>query len=106
MAIDLTGKKVLVVGLARSGAAAARLCAREGARVTVTDRRTAAELAPEVHALRNTHQVVHQVNDVARVVVKAAATGRFLRPPGRAFLLLDNHLTKGAAVDGCDAPQA
>jgi UDP-N-acetylmuramoylalanine--D-glutamate ligase len=53
MAIDLTGKKVLVVGLARSGAAAARLCAREGARVTVTDRRTATELAPAVHALGN-----------------------------------------------------
>jgi UDP-N-acetylmuramoylalanine--D-glutamate ligase len=33
-----------VVGLARSGVAAARLCRREGARVTATDRRTAAEL--------------------------------------------------------------
>jgi UDP-N-acetylmuramoylalanine--D-glutamate ligase len=51
MAIDLAGKKVLVVGLARSGSAAARLCAREGARVTVTDRRAATELAAEVRAL-------------------------------------------------------
>ena len=51
MAIDLTGMKVLVVGLARSGAAAARLCAREGARVTVTDRRAATELAPGIQAL-------------------------------------------------------
>jgi UDP-N-acetylmuramoylalanine--D-glutamate ligase len=34
-----------VVGLARSGLAAARLCLREGARVTVTDRRTAGQLA-------------------------------------------------------------
>ena len=45
MPLLLAGKKVLVVGLARSGAAAARLCAREEARVTVTDRRDAGELA-------------------------------------------------------------
>src|SRR5512137_1672627 len=51
MALDLTGRKVVVVGLARSGAAAARLCAREGARVTVTDRRAPAELAADVRAL-------------------------------------------------------
>src|SRR5512137_516847 len=55
MALDLTGRKVLVVGLARSGAAAARLCAREGARVTVTDRRSAAELAPEVRGLASSN---------------------------------------------------
>jgi UDP-N-acetylmuramoylalanine--D-glutamate ligase len=42
---------VTVVGLARSGVAAARLCAREGARVTVTDRRTEAELADPLAAL-------------------------------------------------------
>jgi UDP-N-acetylmuramoylalanine--D-glutamate ligase len=51
MAIDLSGKKVLVVGLARSGSAAARLCARQGAWVTVTDRRVATEVAAEVRAL-------------------------------------------------------
>ncbi len=45
MPLQLSGKKVLVVGLARSGAAAARLAIREGARVTVTDRRTAGELS-------------------------------------------------------------
>ncbi len=45
MPLVLAGKKVLVVGLARSGAAAARLAARQGARVTVTDRRPAPELA-------------------------------------------------------------
>jgi UDP-N-acetylmuramoylalanine--D-glutamate ligase len=47
----LAGKKVLVVGLARSGAAAARLAVREGARVTVTDRRTVAELAGALASL-------------------------------------------------------
>jgi UDP-N-acetylmuramoylalanine--D-glutamate ligase len=48
---DLGGRKVTVVGLARSGVAAARLCAREGARVTVTDRCSAADLVAQVAAL-------------------------------------------------------
>ncbi len=48
---DLEGKKVTVVGLAKSGVAAARLCAREGARVTATDRRGAGELAGPLAAL-------------------------------------------------------
>jgi UDP-N-acetylmuramoylalanine--D-glutamate ligase len=46
--MDLTGKKVLVVGLGRSGAAAARLCAARGARVTVTDLR--ADVAADLPA--------------------------------------------------------
>jgi UDP-N-acetylmuramoylalanine--D-glutamate ligase len=41
----------VVVGLARSGVAAARLLAREGARVTVTDLRSEAELLPRLAAL-------------------------------------------------------
>jgi UDP-N-acetylmuramoylalanine--D-glutamate ligase len=41
---SLSGKKVTVVGLARSGLAAARLCLRQGARLTVTDRRTREQL--------------------------------------------------------------
>jgi UDP-N-acetylmuramoylalanine--D-glutamate ligase len=48
---DLRGKKITVVGLARSGLAAARLCAREGATVTVTDARPAAALGPALAAL-------------------------------------------------------
>ncbi len=43
--IELDGKKVLVVGLGRSGQAAARVCAQHGARVTVTDRRGPEALA-------------------------------------------------------------
>ncbi|MCG5053880.1 MAG: UDP-N-acetylmuramoyl-L-alanine--D-glutamate ligase [Myxococcales bacterium] len=42
---ELQGKRVLVVGLGRSGQAAARLCAARGARVTVTDKQPAAALA-------------------------------------------------------------
>jgi UDP-N-acetylmuramoylalanine--D-glutamate ligase len=41
----LFGKKVLVVGLGRSGVAAARLCAARGAQVTVTDKQPAEALA-------------------------------------------------------------
>jgi UDP-N-acetylmuramoylalanine--D-glutamate ligase len=48
---ELKGRKITVVGLARSGVAAARLCAREGARVTVTDRRAASELGGPLGAL-------------------------------------------------------
>jgi len=47
----LEGRKVTVVGLARSGLAAARLCLRERAAVTVTDRRPEAELAPALAGL-------------------------------------------------------
>jgi UDP-N-acetylmuramoylalanine--D-glutamate ligase len=38
--ISLAGKRVVVVGLGASGVAAARLCARRGARVVATDRKT------------------------------------------------------------------
>ncbi len=47
----LKGKRVTVVGLARSGVAAARLCLREGAAVTVTDARPAATLEPALAEL-------------------------------------------------------
>lgn len=43
--IELQDKKVLVVGLGRSGLAAARVANERGARVTVTDKREAAALA-------------------------------------------------------------
>ena len=49
----LQGRKVTVVGLARSGVAAARLVAREGARLTVTDVRNEAELAQPLAALES-----------------------------------------------------
>ena len=49
--IDLNEKKVLVVGLGRSGLAATRVCADRGARVTVTDRRGPEALAATRAAL-------------------------------------------------------
>jgi UDP-N-acetylmuramoylalanine--D-glutamate ligase len=48
---DLRGQRVLVLGLARSGVAAARMLADAGARVTVYDRRSAADLADAVASL-------------------------------------------------------
>ena len=59
----LLGKKVLVVGLGRSGVAAARLCAARGAQVTVTDKQPAealsaalAQLPPTVKQELGGHQ--------------------------------------------------
>ncbi len=49
--LRLGGLRVLVVGLARSGVAAARVAAARGARVTVTDRRAATELAAATEQL-------------------------------------------------------
>lgn len=53
-ALILADKNVLVVGLGRSGIAAARLCADHGAKVTVTDIRAASALGPLVDDLPST----------------------------------------------------
>ena len=50
-ALRLAGQRVLVVGLARSGVAAARVAHARGAQVTVTDRRAATELGTVVNEL-------------------------------------------------------
>jgi UDP-N-acetylmuramoylalanine--D-glutamate ligase len=50
--IDLHGKKVLVVGLARTGAAVSLFSAAYGARVTATDIRPEAQLAETAQRLR------------------------------------------------------
>ena len=49
--MELKGKKVLVVGLGRSGMAAARFLRGRGARVTVSDTRSAAALAKDMPGL-------------------------------------------------------
>ena len=49
--VELRGKHVLVVGLARTGVATALFCAARGARVTATDTLSAAELAEAVAKL-------------------------------------------------------
>ena len=50
--IELRNKRVLVVGLARTGMATALFCAAQGARVTATDTRTESELDAAVAELR------------------------------------------------------
>ncbi|MCL6640433.1 MAG: UDP-N-acetylmuramoyl-L-alanine--D-glutamate ligase [Candidatus Rokubacteria bacterium] len=47
----MAGRRAVVVGLARSGVAAARLLSRAGARVTATDTKPLDALGPEVRAL-------------------------------------------------------
>ena len=49
--MELKGKKVLVVGLGKSGLAAALFLRKQGAHVTVSDMRSAAALAKEIPAL-------------------------------------------------------
>ena len=51
LAPDLAGKTVVVVGLAQTGIAVARFCARRGARVVVTDGKPAAQLAAPMREL-------------------------------------------------------
>lgn len=50
MTMNLANKHVLVVGLAQTGIAVAKLCARRGAHVTVTDAASAEKLAERVAA--------------------------------------------------------
>jgi UDP-N-acetylmuramoylalanine--D-glutamate ligase len=49
--MELVGLSVVIVGLGRSGIAAARLCARRGARVTATDSAPINELSAEIQQL-------------------------------------------------------
>ena len=49
--IELRGKRVLVVGLARTGVSTAQFCAARGARVTASDARSAAQLGEIVGRL-------------------------------------------------------
>jgi len=51
--IELEGKRVLVVGLARTGVATALFCAARGARVTATEARGAAVLGEAAQQLRD-----------------------------------------------------
>ncbi len=51
MSLELSGKQVLVVGMARSGLAACALLSRQGARVRITDSRSPDQLEREVRGL-------------------------------------------------------
>lgn len=57
--MDLNGKRILVVGLGKSGIAAARLLMRQGARVVLNDRRTDVEGLEPLVALGADPQLGH-----------------------------------------------
>jgi UDP-N-acetylmuramoylalanine--D-glutamate ligase len=79
----LEGRRVTVVGLARSGVAAARLCLRERARVTVTDRRDAAALGPVLATLEGARPVLggHDLADFERADLVVVSPGVPLANP-------------------------
>ena len=56
----LAGRNVLVVGMARSGLAAAEFLSKRGARVKVSDKRTEKELDTEIGFLRK-HDIGYEV---------------------------------------------
>ena len=56
--MDLRGKRVLVVGLARTGVATSIFCAARGARVTATDSRSESGLGETIAKLRDTGATV------------------------------------------------
>jgi UDP-N-acetylmuramoylalanine--D-glutamate ligase len=58
VATELRGKRVLVVGLARTGVATALFCAARGARVTATDSRSEAEIGEAIAKLKNAEVVL------------------------------------------------
>src|SRR4051812_12415862 len=50
--MDLRGKRVLVVGLARTGVATAKFCAARGARLSASDSRSEEEIGPVLSQLK------------------------------------------------------
>ena len=58
--IELAGKQVLVVGLARTGIATALFCAARGARVTATEERPESQIAEAAAKLRDELRVLGQ----------------------------------------------
>jgi len=57
--MELSGRKALVVGLGKSGVAAARLLAARGARLAIADDKPLAELEPVLEGLRGIVEGVH-----------------------------------------------
>lgn len=53
--MDLSGRKALVVGLGKSGIAAARLLTAKGARVSIADQKSESELADQLAQLPDLH---------------------------------------------------
>ena len=57
--MELAGKKVMVLGLARTGTATVRFLSRRGADVLASDVRTEDELSPALEGLRGLDDVAY-----------------------------------------------
>jgi UDP-N-acetylmuramoylalanine--D-glutamate ligase len=94
---DLMGKRVLVVGLGRSGMAAARLCASKGAQVTVNDAKDSAELRAQLSLLPATVKCVLGSHPAE---LFAAQDAIVLSPGVPPMAAIDQARAKGAFVTG------
>ncbi|HXV78218.1 MAG TPA: UDP-N-acetylmuramoyl-L-alanine--D-glutamate ligase [Candidatus Polarisedimenticolaceae bacterium] len=68
---DLRNRRVLVLGMGKSGLAAARLAAAHGARVTIADRKPAERLGDAIERARRTGAQVHPGGHPASLVDRA-----------------------------------
>jgi len=68
---DFTGKRVTVVGMARSGIAAARVLHSLGARVTITDKKPLGQLAEQAQALGHGEIKIEAGGHPDRIFVEA-----------------------------------
>lgn len=68
---DFTGKRVTVVGMARSGIAAARVLHAYGARVTITDKKPLGQLAQQIAALGTGDIVIEAGGHPDRIFIEA-----------------------------------
>jgi UDP-N-acetylmuramoylalanine--D-glutamate ligase len=76
MSYDFAGKKIAVVGIARSGMAAAEVLSRRGALVTLYDGKDAALLAPQLDwARENGIQAVSLANTIAPSDIAVVSPG-------------------------------
>ena len=94
---DLMGKRVLVVGLGRSGMAAARLCASKDAQVTVNDAKDTAELRAQLSLLPATVKCVLGSHPAE---LFAAQDAIVLSPGVPPMAAIDHARAKGAFVTG------
>ena len=67
---DFTGTRATVVGMARSGIAAARALHGLGARVTITDKKPLGQLAEQVHALGTSDIVIEAGGHPDRIFIE------------------------------------